>query len=215
VFATMRRKNRNAKMKNELSQSADHFRKAAMLAAKETSATVGPKVSAARERVQPAADRAMGAAASGWGTAVAAISPIVAAASENARQTAKKSAKANRKVVKSGRKNAKQLERRAQKALGRKQQSHTGRKLAGLALAGVAVGVAGAYVMRKRRDAMWDEYEPASSDGGQVSSGTTGAEDAAFEPADLSGPSGFPTPAGQTEPAVPAGDHRSNGKASS
>jgi hypothetical protein len=57
VFASMRRKNRNANMKSELGQSVDHFRRAASLAAQETSATVGPKISAARDRVQPATDR--------------------------------------------------------------------------------------------------------------------------------------------------------------
>lgn len=214
MFDTMRRKNRNAKMKRELSQSVDHFKRAASLAATETSATVGPRISAARDRVQPVTDRARGAATSGWGAAVATLGPIVAAASANAQQAGTRTAKANKKAVKSGRKNAKQLQKRANKALNRNKSGGTGKKLALLALAGAAVGVAGAYALRKRSDSQWEEYEPAETalSPGQVSSGTTGAEDAAFEPADYAGPSGFPTPAGKDEPVIPAGDARLNGK---
>ncbi|BCJ53365.1 hypothetical protein Asp14428_48400 [Actinoplanes sp. NBRC 14428] len=203
MFATMRRKNRNAKMKSELGQSVDHFKRAASLAAQETSATVGPKFAAAKDRVQPAARKAKGAATSGWGSAIATLGPLVAAASENARQTGKKAnkraVKANKDAAKAGRRNARKLEKRANKAVGRKQSS-TGGKLVKLALAGAAVGAAGAYVLRKRRSDQWDEYDPT----GPVnrSTLTTGAEDAAFEPADLSGPSGFVTPAGSTGPVV-------------
>ena len=64
-----------------------------------------------------------------------------------------------------------------------------------LALAGAAVGAAGAYVLRKRRSDQWDEYEPS----GSVS---TAADDAAFAPADLSGPSGYVTPTGAKAPAA-------------
>jgi hypothetical protein len=215
VFATMRRKNRNAKVKSELGQSVDHFKRAATLAAQETSATVGPKFYAARDRVQPAATRAKDVASTGWGSAVSTLTPLVTAATENARQVSQKTAqvskkaakanekaaKANQKAAKTGKKNAKQLEKRANKAIGRK-QGGAGRKLVGLALAGAAVGAAGAYFMRKRRTEQWDEYDPA----GSIAATTTGTDDAAFEPADLAGPSGFVTPPGETDPAVPAGD---------
>ncbi|WP_067509964.1 hypothetical protein [Actinoplanes sp. TFC3] len=215
MFATMRRKNRNAKMKSELTQSVDHFKRAATLAAQETSATVGPKFYAAKERVQPAATRAKDAASSGWGSAVSTLTPLVTAATDGAKQVSKKTAKAsekaakanekaakaNKKAAKSGKKNAKQLEKRANKALGRK-QGGVGRKLAGFALAGAAVGVAGAYFVRKRRTEQWDEYDPA----GSIAASTTGSDDAAFEPADLAGPSGFVTPVGETEPVIPTGD---------
>lgn len=210
MFATMRRKNRNAKMKNELSQSVDHFKRAASLAAQETSATVGPKFSAARDRVQPAAAKAKGAAysakgaaTSGWGSAVSTLGPLVAAASENVRKTGKqaekaekankRAVKANKDVAKVSKKSAKKIEKRANKALGK--QSSTGGKLMKLVLAGAAVGAAGAYVLRKRRSDQWDEYEPTGSI-------TTGADDAAFKPADLSGPSGYVTPAGAKAPAA-------------
>ncbi|MEV6598905.1 hypothetical protein AB0M36_18900 [Actinoplanes sp. NPDC051346] len=196
MFATMRRKNRNAKMKSELGQSVDHFKRAASLAAQETSATVGPRIAAARDRVQPAASKAKGAATSGWDSAIATLGPLVAAASDNAKQVGKKSAKANKKAAKSSRKNAKKLEKRASKAVGRKKSS-TGGRLVKLALAGAAIGAAGAYVMRKRRTDQWDEYDPT-----RPMSSTTGADDAAFEPGDLAGPSGFVTPAGSSTPAV-------------
>lgn len=204
VFATMRRKNRNARMKSELGQSVDHFKRAASLAAQETSATVGPKFAAAKDRMQPATDKAVGAATSGWDSAVATLGPLVAAASDNVRQTGKKAAKtskkANKQAAKASQKNAKKLEKKAGKAVGRKQSS-TGGKLMKIALAGAAIGAAGAYVMRKRRSDQWDEYDPT----GPLSTSTpAGAEDAAFEPADLSGPSGFVTPAGSTGPAVGA-----------
>lgn len=214
MFATMRRKNRNAKMKNELSQSVDHFKRAASLAAQETSATVGPKFSAARDRMQPAAVKAKGAASSargaattGWGSAVSTLGPLVAAASENVRKTGKqaekaekankKAVKANEEVVKASKKSAKKIDKRANKAFGK--QSSTGGKLMKLLLAGAAVGAAGAYVVRKRRSEQWDEYEPSGSVSTSV---TTGADDAAFKPADLSGPSGYVTPAGAKAPAA-------------
>jgi hypothetical protein len=100
VFATMRRKSRNRRMKNELGQSVDHFKRAATLAAQETSATVGPKLNAAVDRVQPAAVKAKDAASSGWGSAVATITPLVTAATDNVRQTGKVSKRQARKTAK-------------------------------------------------------------------------------------------------------------------
>jgi hypothetical protein len=207
VFATMRRKNRNAKMKSELGQSVDHFKRAATLAAQETSATVGPRFVAARDRVQPAATKAKDAASSGWGSAVSTVGPLVAAASDRAKTASqgvsKKSAKANAKAAKAGKKAVK-ASRKAAKIDSRSSKSRgTGSKLVGLALAGAAVGAAGAYVLRKRRNAQWDEYDPAPT---SIAPSTTGAGDAAFEPADLAGPSGFVTPPGADEPVVPVGD---------
>jgi cytoskeletal protein RodZ len=165
-------------MKSELGQSVDHFKRAAALAAQETSATVGPKFHAARDRVQPAVSQARGAATSSWDSALATLT----AATENVRQTGKetkKAAKADRKAAqKRADKNAKKLEKSANKALGRKQ----GRKgkLLGLALVGAAVGAGAAWVVRRRQAAQWDEYDPSApiSTGNQVG----GADDAAFEP---------------------------------
>jgi hypothetical protein len=197
VFATMRRKNRSAKMKSELAQSVDHFRRAASIAAQETSATVGPKFYAARDRVQPTAVRAKDAASSSWDSALATLTPLVTAATEKAQQVGHTSAKASRKDVKASRKNAKKnakkVEKRANKVLGRKQKSRTGVKLGGLLLAGAAVGAISAVVVRKRRQEQWDEYDPTPV------TRTTGADDAAFEPAD---PPGYVPPVEKTAPVV-------------
>lgn len=168
MFATIRRRSRKARMRNELGQSVDHFKRAASIAATETSATVAPKINAARERVQPAASAARDAASQSWDSALAALN----AASENVRQAGKTTRKATRRQLKAERKQAAKLQKKAAKAIGRK-KSRSGR-LVGWALVGTAVGVGAAYVARRRREAQWDEYEPASS--------RTGADDAAFEP---------------------------------
>lgn len=154
-------------MRNELGQSVDHFKRAASIAATETSATVAPKINAARDRVQPAASAARDAASQSWDSALAALN----AASENVRQAGKTTRKATRKELKAERKQAQKLQKKAAKAMGRK-KSRAGR-LAGWALIGTAIGVGAAYVARRRREAQWDEYEPASR---------SGADDAAFEP---------------------------------
>jgi len=86
--------------------------------------------------------------------------------------------------AKANNKNAKKLEKRANKAVGRKQTDRRGGKLFGLAALGAAVGAGAAYFARKRRAAQWDEYDPGSP---IVSTTTTAAaEDTAFEPADVS-----------------------------
>jgi len=195
VFAKMRRKNRSTKMKSELGQSVDHFRRAASLAAEETSATVGPKFYAARDRVQPTAVKARDAASSGWDSTIATLGPLITAASEKAQLMNKTTAKASKKDVKASKKNAKKLKKRTDKALGRKQKRRTGSKLGGLLLAGAAVGAVGAYVVRKRQRDQWDEY-----DAGPVSSPRTDVDRAAFEPA----PSSPVTPVDETTSAAGA-----------
>ncbi|KHD72939.1 hypothetical protein [Actinoplanes utahensis] len=154
-------------MRNELGQSVDHFKRAASIAAQETSATVTPKFSAARDRVQPAATAARDAASQSWDSALAALTT----ASETVRQAGKTTKKATKKELKAQEKQARKLQKKAEKASPRK--SRTGR-LAGWALLGTAVGVGAAYVARRRREAQWEEYEPVSRAGG--------ADDAAFEP---------------------------------
>jgi hypothetical protein len=176
VFATMRRKSRNRRMKNEFGQSVDHFRRAASLAAQETSATVGPTLAAAVDRVQPAATKAKVAASSGWESAVATLAPLVSAATQNARQTSKATGKSARKAAKQNKKNAKKLEKRANAALSRDRGKRRGSRLLGLALIGTAVGMGAAYAAKRRRAAQWDEYDPAAP-----LTATTGG-DATFEP---------------------------------
>jgi hypothetical protein len=172
-------------MKNELNQSADHLKRAATIAAQETSATVGPKLTAAKEaaidRLQPAASKAMDSASSGWDSAVATLTPLVAAASDNLRQAGKVTKKQTKAQKKAAKKNAARLEKRANKVLGRKQGGRKAGKLIGFALVGTAVGAGAAYVVRRRRAAQWDEYEPSGPAVAAVPP-VTGADDAAFEP---------------------------------
>ncbi|GAB2581007.1 hypothetical protein Aab01nite_57920 [Paractinoplanes abujensis] len=183
----MRRKSRSTRMKNELGQSVDHFKRAASLAAQETSATVGPTLSAAVDRVQPAATKAKDVASSGWGSAVATITPLVAAASEkvgqaseSARQTGELSRRKAKKAAKENKKAAKTLQKRANKAIGR-EKSGRGKKLVGFALLGTAIGIAAAYAAKRRQAAQWDEYDPAAPISPSTTA-VTGADDAAFEP---------------------------------
>jgi hypothetical protein len=183
VFRTMRRKRRSAMMRHELGESVDHFKRAAALAAHETSATVGPKFNAARDRVQPAATRAKDAASSGWENAVATLAPLITAASENVRHAGARTETVGRKQAKASKKSAKKLEKRANKALGREQTGRRTGKLFGLALLGAAVGAGVAYVARKRRAAQWEEYDPSRPI--ESAQPTAGAEDTAFEPADV------------------------------
>jgi hypothetical protein len=183
-------------MKNELGQSVDHFKRAATLAAQETSATVGPKLNAAVDRVQPAAVKAKDAASSGWDSALATITPLVTAASDNVRQAGKVSKRQARKTAKENQKKARKLQKRANAAIGRKQRKGRGSKLLGLALIGTAVGVGAAYASKRRKAAQWDEYEPAAPIG---STQVGGADDAAFEPAE---PAAHTTPNGTASDAT-------------
>jgi len=182
VFATMRRKRRSTQMKNELGQSVDHLKRAAALAAQETSATVGPRFYAARDRVQPAAVKAKGAATGSWESALATLTPLIAAATQNVKQSGKESAKAGKRSAKANKKDAqktaKLIEKRAEKAASRRQSSGRGGKLAGLALVGAAVGAGAAFMLRRRKATQWDEYDPSTP----IASTQAGGADAAFEP---------------------------------
>jgi hypothetical protein len=208
VFATMRRKRRSAMMKQELGQSVDHFKRAATLAAQETSATVGPKLNAARDRVQPAAVKAKGAASTSWESAVATLMPLITAASDNARLTGKKTAKVSKKQAKANKKNARKLEKRADKALGRKPAGRRTGRLFGLALAGTAVGAGAAYMMRRRRAAQWDEYDPSRPISSAQPVG--GADDAAFEPAEPASNDSGPTVTSDTADQTSSAQHSPN-----
>ena len=172
MFATIRRRNRKARMRNELGQSVDHLKRAASLAATETSATVQPKFNAARDRVQPAATKAKDTATDSWDSALAALTPLVAAATDSVRQAGKTTKKQTKKQLKAERKNVEKLRKKAEKATGRT-KSRKG-KLAGYALIGTAVGLGAAYLARRRSESQWDEYEPAPV--------SRSADDASFEP---------------------------------
>ncbi|MFF5295197.1 hypothetical protein [Paractinoplanes globisporus] len=176
-------------MKNELGQSVDHFKRAATLAAQETSATMGPRVAAAVDRVQPAAVKAKDAASSGWDSALATLTPLVGAATDNMRQAGKMSKRQAKKAAKQNKKYAKRLTGRSKK--------RSGSRLLGYALIGTAVGVGAAYLSKRRRANQWDEYDPATPIG---SAQVGGADDAAFEPAE---PSAYTTPNGTVPDAAP------------
>jgi hypothetical protein len=163
-------------MRGELGQSVDHFKRAASIAAQETSATVGPRINAAVERVQPAAEKAKDAATQSWDSALAALTPLVTAATDNVRQAGRTSKKATKKEIRAQRKQADKLQRRAEKALARKRRGRGG-KLAGYALLGAAVGVGAAWYTKRRNQAQWEEYDAAPDP-----AAATGADDAAFEP---------------------------------
>ena len=200
MFATMRSKSRNRRMKNELGQSVDHFKRAASLAAQETSATVRPTLDAAVGRVQPAAVKAKGVASSGWDSALATLTPLVTAATDNVRQTSKTTKKvakkADKKADKQNRKNAQQLEKRVNKALSRT-QGRSKSRLFGWALLGTAVGVGAAYAAKRRKAAQWDEYDPATPVAPAPVVVTEVADDASFGPTE---PQAYTTPNGTQNP---------------
>jgi hypothetical protein len=188
VFGMRRQKGHSELAKLELGQSAEHLKQAAAHAAQATSATVGPKLNAARDRVQPVAvkarDRvqpvavkARDSASTGWDSAVAALAPLIAAAADRAQLTGKDAKTQGKQAVKANKKNAAKLQKRADKTLGRK-QGRSKSKLFGLALAGAAVGAGAAFVLKRRRAAQWEEYDPAAPVGQ-----TTSAGDAALDPA--------------------------------
>lgn len=220
MFENMRQKRRKTQMKSELNQSVDHFKRAAALAAQGTSATVGPKYYAARDRVQPAAVKAKGAATSSWDSTIATLAPLISAATDTVKQSGKDSArmskqtaKATKKSVKADKKavqkSADRLEKRAAKAVDRSQKSGRGGTLTTLALVGAVLGAGAAFVLRKRKAAQWDEYDPSAP----ITSTTqvAGSDDATFEPSDSLGYSttttttvGTTTAAGAVSAADPA-----------
>ncbi|WP_436525300.1 hypothetical protein [Actinoplanes sp. HUAS TT8] len=188
-------------MRTELGQSVDHFKRAASIAAQETSATVGPRLNAAVERVQPAAEKAKETASQGWDSALATLTPLVAAATDNVRQAGRTGKKVTKRELKAQRKQAEKLQRKAQKALGRKQRGR-GSKLAGYALLGTAIGVGAAWYAKRRSQAQWEEYDAAPNPAPADS-----ADDSAFEPLEptvyttANGTAAAVDPTGKTNPA--------------
>jgi hypothetical protein len=87
----------------------------------------------------------------------------------------------SRRTAKANRKNARKLEKRANRALGRKQTGRRSGRLFGLAVTGAAVGAGAAYLVRRRKARQWDEYDPSPIASARP---VAGADDAAFEPAD-------------------------------
>jgi hypothetical protein len=176
----LRRKSRSQLVRQELVQSAEHFKQAATHAARGTGATVGPRLNAAVDRVQPTADRVKGAATSSWGSTVAVLAPLAAAAADGARQAGKQGRKAKDQNTKKLQKKSNMLQKRTNKALGRKQAKPRAGKLAGLLLAGAAVGAGAAYVLKRRQREQWDEYDPSRP----INAADQVGNDSALAPAD-------------------------------
>jgi hypothetical protein len=153
VFGMVRRRSHGMMARQEFEQGVEHFRAAATHAARGTGAAVGPRIVLARGSVLPAAGKMRDAASNSWGSAIAMLAPLAAAATEGARQAGRKPSKADQK-------NAKTLDKKARKAMGAKQSSGKG-KLIGLGVAGLALGAAGAMVLRRRQQQQWDEYDPS------------------------------------------------------
>jgi hypothetical protein len=207
----LRRKSRSQLVRQELVQSAEHFKQAATHAARGTGATVGPRINAAVDRVQPTAGRVKDAATSSWGSTVAVLAPLAAAAADGARQAGKQGRKAKDKNVKKLQKKSSILQKRTNKALGRKQAKPRAGKLAGLLLAGAAVGAGAAYVLRRRQREQWDEYDPSRP----ISAADQVGNESALTPADAAFESTTPktTAAGTTTPGL--GDEKKDQTSSS
>jgi hypothetical protein len=132
------RKTSGELMRSELGESWDHFLAAATHAANGVGHTVGPR-----------ATRIKGAATTGWASTTAALAPLAVAYREGAADATAAALKL-RKKSQSGKKG---------KTVSNKR---TG-MLIGLLAAGVALGAAGALVVRRRRQQQWSEYDASGA----------------------------------------------------
>ena len=160
-------------MRAELGEGVDHFWQAATHAAGGAGATIGPRWSSTRDRMAPGVVRVRNAASQGWGSTRSTLTPLVDAARAGS-ANAQASAKAN--AAKSSKAKAKNKTKES-----RMSGKRTG-LLVGLLAAGAAAGAAGAYVVRRRNRAKWEEYESqaigaAKDDAGAAKSATNGAAD--------------------------------------
>lgn len=132
------KKTRSEMMRAELGESWDHFLSAATHAANGVGQTVGPR-----------ATRFKGAASTGWSSTTAALAPLAVAYREGAADATATALKLKKKAEK-----------------GKKGKSVSNRRtgmLLGLLAAGVALGAAGALVVRRRRQQQWSEYDPTGA----------------------------------------------------
>jgi hypothetical protein len=132
------RKTRSELMRSELGESWEHFLAAATHAANGVGQTVGPR-----------ATRLKGAAATGWSSTTATLAPLALAYREGAADATAAALKIKKKAQ-SGKKGKPVSNKR------------TG-MLIGLLAAGVALGAAGALVVRRRRKQQWSEYDPTGA----------------------------------------------------
>ncbi|MEV4417267.1 hypothetical protein [Catellatospora sp. NPDC049609] len=128
-------------MREEMGQSWDHFLQAATHAAGGVGASFGP----ATGRVRRVTSR-------GMDSTVTTLAPLVAAYREGAVDAMKATQKAHAKASKASKKKGGHVSR----------GGNTG-MLIGLLAAGAAVGIAGALVMKRRRQQQWSEYDPSQA----------------------------------------------------
>ncbi|MEV0455667.1 hypothetical protein [Catellatospora methionotrophica] len=133
------KKTRGELMREEMGQSWDHFLQAATHAAGGVGASFGPTTG----RMRRATSR-------GMGTTASALAPLAAAYREGATDALHASKKAHAKA------------RKSKKGGHVSGKGNTG-MLIGLLAAGAAVGIAGALVMKRRRQQQWSEYDPSQA----------------------------------------------------
>jgi hypothetical protein len=132
------RKTHSEMMRTELGESWDHFLAAASHAANGVGKSVGPRATAVK-----------GAATRSWESTAAALAPLAVAYREGAADATAAALKLRKKAEE-----------------GKKGKSVSNRRtgmLIGLLAAGVAVGAAGALVVRRRRRQQWSEYDPTGA----------------------------------------------------
>ncbi|GAB3151642.1 hypothetical protein GCM10027290_41290 [Micromonospora sonneratiae] len=168
MFGIGRRRTHSQLAKAELGESIDHFRRAATHAAGGVGATVGPRMTAAREYVAPTAARFRDRASYGWGATVTALAPLAVAAADGARQAGATARKAKPRKMRAMRKKESLMARRRWPMV------------TGILAAGAMIGVAGAVAMRRRRQQEWESYEAghaldtAREDAEVLAAGSTG-----------------------------------------
>ncbi|WP_213451156.1 hypothetical protein [Rhizomonospora bruguierae] len=143
-------------MRDELSVGLDHLMQAATHAAGGVGATMGPRLSAARDRLEPTAERMRYAAGNGWGSTITALAPLAAAAREGAMQTRGRATMAKAKSLKAGAKGARATGVKRGPGMSRSRRF----MVTGVLAASAAAGTVGAMMMRRRRQQRWEEYDP-------------------------------------------------------
>jgi hypothetical protein len=131
------KKTRSEMMRSELGASWDHFLAAASHAANGVGQSVGPR-----------ATRIRGAASNSWTSTATALAPLASAYREGVADATAVALKVKKK--RSGKK-------------GRPVSNRRTGMLIGLLAAGVALGAAGALVVRRRRRQEWSEYDPSGA----------------------------------------------------
>ncbi|MFY1635152.1 hypothetical protein ACN27F_18075 [Solwaraspora sp. WMMB335] len=138
---------------------------AATHAAGGVGASVGPRVHAARDAVAPTAARVRTSAADGMSRTMATLAPLAVAAADGARQAGRATRSAKGRTMKA----AKPARMKAMKAKAKKTTftpsggKGSGRRwplVVGVLAAGAAIGT---LVVRRRRAAQWEEYDPGQA----------------------------------------------------